>query len=560
MTGWLIADKDFKKMKRRAFLQGATFSLLASKTFGQENSVTAPFVRAAPKSRWSVLDFQGNSFRAKLENAVREAAGSGINIQLPGGAPHDLDAPIDVLSKDVIRVALSGEGMASTVIRCDGVGISLNGAPGSQYSFRGISFQPQRKNHGTALKLEWIRPTVGKGFTVEDVGFGSNGPDDQNFFARGLEIRNKGNGQIIGCWFNGLSDTDPQGEGLVLASSNDVVMANTHMYNLSHACRSDGATSLEGFKIHGCYLVRVGHGVLFEAKPVGRPYIEIALSHINACYEAIHLKGYSQVNVIDNLIYGRNDIKPGAEQTDIFLDTCPSATIARNKFYSGADRMKVAKTAIKAVGSIRNSNISDNLASERTTFLSVVDDGVNGAQDIVISKNRSERDLNGQTSVSKMYSFSNSSLHKRITWESFGRELSTIGIIEEWTRSTAGDWQTVPFIPDRNSENLGIDLKLSGQPGEFVVPPGLTEVAIESRVRLKAGQQSGVDLRIVLDSGTGFREVAFGSTFGDEVTVVAEADALPVTLGSRIRIELRSEHVTFIDPSHEMTKLVFSPR
>lgn len=547
-------------MKRRAFLQGMAFSVLASKTFGQENSVAAPFVRAAPKSRWSVLDFQGHSFRAKLENAVREAAGSGINIQLPGGAPHDLDAPIDVLSQDVVRVTLSGEGMASTVIRCDGVGISLNGAPGSQYSLKGISFQPQRKNQGTALKLEWTQATVGKGFAIEDVGFGSSAPDDQNFFARGLEVRNKGNGQIIGCWFNGLPDTDPQGEGLVLASSNDVVMADTYMYNLSHACRSDGATSLEGFKVHGCYMVRIGHGVFFEAKPIGRPYIEVALSHINACYEAIHLKGYSQVNIIDNLIYGRNDIKAGREQTDIFLDTCPSATIARNKFYSGMDRMKVTKTAIKAVGSIRNSNISDNLASERTTFLNVVDDGVNGAQDIVISKNRSERDLRGQTSVSEMYSFSNSPLHKRIIWEAFGQELSTIGIIEKETQWTAGEWQTVPFITDRNSENLGIDLKLSDQPGEFIVPPGVTAVAIVSRIHLKARQENDVNLRIVVDSGAGFREVAFGSTLGDEVTVVAETDALPVTIGSRIRIELKSELVAIIDPSSQMTNIVFSPR
>ncbi|MDH0910458.1 hypothetical protein N5C66_22675 [Rhizobium pusense] len=547
-------------MKRRAFLQGVAFSVLASKTFGEEYSVAAPFVRPAPKSRWSVLDFQGQSFRAKLENAVREAAGSGINIQLPGGAPHDLDAPIEVSSQDIVRVALSGEGMASTVIRCDGVGISLNGAPGSQYSFKGISFQPQRKNQGTALKLEWTKATIGKGFAIEDVGFGSNAPDDQNFFARGLEIRNKGNGQITGCWFNGLSDTDPQGEGLVLASSNDVVMADTHMYNLSYACRSDGATSLEGFKVHGCYMVRVGYGVFFEAKPIGLPYIEVALSHINACYEAVHLKGYSQVNVIDNLIYGRNDINAGTEQTDIFLDTCPSATIARNKFYSGMDRTKAAKTAIKAVGSIRNSNISENLASNRTTFLNVLDNGVSGAQDIVISKNRPERDLKGRTSVTEMYSFSNSPLHKRIIWEAFDRELSTIGAIKEETQLATGDWQVVPFIPDGNAENLGIDLKVSGQPGEFIVPPGVTEVAIDCRVHLKAHQESGVDLRIVVDNAEGIREVAFGSAFGDEVSVVAEADALPVTIGSRIRIELKSAHAASITPSPQMTNVVFSPR
>ncbi|QND44991.1 hypothetical protein HB780_04285 (plasmid) [Rhizobium lusitanum] len=547
-------------MKRRMFVQGLALSVVASRAFGQDNSLGAPPVRTDQKTSWSVLDFQGQSFRAKLENAVREAAGSGINIQLPGGAPHDLDAPIDVLSQDIVRVAISGEGMASTVIRCDGVGISLNGAPGSQYSFKGISFLPQRENQGTALKLEWAKAVVGKGFAIDDVGFGSNSLGDKNFFARGLEIRNKGTGQIIGCWFNGLSDTDPQGDGLVLASSNDVVMTDTHMYNLAYACRSDGATSLEGFKVHGCYMVRVGHGVFFEAKPVGLPYIEVALSHINACYEAIHVKGYSQVNVVDNLIYGRNDIKADAEQTDIFLDTCPSATIARNKFYSGTDKAKVTKTAIKAVGSIRNGNISDNLASERTIFLDIADNGVNGAEDIVISKNRPERDLKGKSTVSQMYRFTNSPLHKRITWEAFDTELSTIGSVDGQTQAGAGKWQVVPFVPDQNAAGLGIDFKPSDQPGEFTVPAGVTEVDIESRVHLKGSQQGGCDLRIMVDGGGGFKEVAFGSTFGDEVSVSAETNVLPVAIGSRIRVEMKAGAGGIVDASPQMTRVIFTPK
>jgi hypothetical protein len=507
-----------------------------------------------------VLDFQGQSFRAKLENAVREAAGSGINIQLPGGAPHDLDAPIDVSSQDIVRVAIAGEGMASTAIRCDGVGISLNGAPGSQYSFKGISFLPQRENQGTALKLEWANATVGKGFAIDDVGFGSNTPDDKNFFARGLEIRNKGTGQIIGCWFNGLSDTDPQGEGLVLAAANDVTMTDTYMYNLAYACRSDGATSLEGFRLHGGSFVRVGHGVYFQAAPVGLPHIEVALTHINACYEAIHVEGYSQVNLVDNLLYGRKDVKAGSDQTDIFIGTCPAATIARNKFYSGMDKSKVTKTAIKAVGSIRNGNISENLASERTIFLDIADNGVSGAEDIVISKNRPERDLKGKSTVSRMYRFTNSPLHKRITWEAFDTELSTIGSIDEQTQASGSKWQVVPFAPDQGAAGLGIDFKPSDQPGEFTVPAGVTEVDIESRVHLKASQESACDLRIMVDGGGGFKEVAFGSTFGDEVSVSAETDALPVAIGSRIRVEMKAGPGGIVDASSQMTRVIFTPK
>jgi hypothetical protein len=547
-------------MKRRAFVQGLVFSVAAGSAFGQNSSIAAPAVRTDQKTSWSVLDFQGPTFRAKLENAVREAVGSGINIQLPGGAPLDLDAPIDVSAPDVVRVSISGEGMASTLIRCDGVGLSLNGAPGSQYSFKGLSFVPQRANQGTALKLEWAKAGAGKGFSIEDVGFGSSSPNDPNFFSRGLEVRNKGTGQIIGCWFNGLSDADPQGEGLVLAASNDIVMTDTHMYNLAYACRSDGATSLEGFKVHGCYLVRVGHGLFFEAKPLGIPYIEVALSHINACYEGIHIKGYGQINIVDNLIYGRNDIKVGNEQTDILIDTCPAATIARNKFYSGMDKSKATKTAIKAVGSIHNTNISDNLVSERTVFLDVSENGNWGAQDIVISKNRPERDLKGNVTVSQMYRFTNSPLHKRITWEAFDNELSTIGSIDGQTQAGAGKWQVVPFAPDRGAAGLGIDFKASDQPGEFTVPAGVTEVDIESRVHLKAPQQSGCDLRIMVDGGGGFKEVAFGSTFGDEVSVSAETDALPVAIGSRIRVEMKAGAGGVVDSSPQMTRVMFTPK
>ncbi len=544
-------------MKRRVFVHSLALSALAGKVFAQDNSVAAPAVRTDQKTSWSVLDFQGSTFRAKFENAVREAAGSGINVQLPGGSPLDLDAPIDIASQDIVRVAISGEGMASTVIRCDGVGVSLSGAPGSQYSFRGMSFVPQRANQGTALKLEWAKAGAGKGFSIEDVGFGSNSPNDPNFFIRGLEVRNKGNGQIIGCWFNGLSDADPQGEGLVLSASNDVEMISTHMYNLAYGCRSDGPTTLEGFKLHGCYLVRVGHGLFFEAKPLGIPYIEVALSHINACYEGIHIKGYGQVNIVDNLIYGRNDIRVGNEQTDILIDTCPAATIARNKFYSGMDRSKVTKTAIKATGSIHNTNISDNLVSERTIFLDVGNDSNWGAQDIVISKNRPERDLKGNVTVSQMYRFTNSPLHKRIKWH--GDDLATIGSLSSPLQIASGKWQVMPFAGDKNAEYLGIDIKPAEEAGEFIVPAGVTDIKIDGRVHLKGSQEAGCDLRIMVNGGGGFKEVAFGSAFGDEVSVSAECDVLPVSLGSRIRVEIKSASGGVADASPLMTRVMLTP-
>ncbi|MEZ2218242.1 hypothetical protein [Rhizobium sp. RCC_161_2] len=546
-------------MRRRAFIQGLAVTAFTSRAIAQDNSFPTPSIRTDQKTSWSVLDFQGSSFRAKLENAVREAVGTGINIQLPGGAPHDIDAPIEVTTNDVVRIAISGEGMASTAIRCDGVGISLNGGAGSQYSFKGISFLPQRENQGTALKLEWAKATIGKGFAIEDVGFGSNSPDDKNFFSRGLEIRNKGTGQIIGCWFNGLSTADPQGEGLVLAAANDVTMTNTYMYNLAYACRSDGAGSLEGFRLHGGTFVRVGHGVYFQAAPVGIPYIEVALSHINACYEAIHIEGYSQVNIVDNLLYARKDIKANTDQNDIFVQNCPALTIARNKFFSGMDKSTINKTAIKTVGSVRNGNIAENLASERTVFLDVTDNGVNGAEDIVISKNRSERDLKGRATVLAMYRFTNSPLHKRITWEGYDDDISTKGFITDAYQLAVSKWQIMPFIPDPKATALGIDFKVADQVGEFVTPPGVTECKINCRIHMKSAHQTACEARITLDSGNGFEEVAVGSTFGDDISVNAETDVLRVTIGSRIRIEVKVEAGAVIDIAPEVTRIIITP-
>lgn len=450
--------------------------------------------------------------------------------------------------------------MASTAIRCDGVGISLSGAAGSQYSFKGISFLPRQRGRGTALKLNWSEAVVGKGFSIEDVGFGSRGPDKSNYFNRALEIRNKGTGQILGCWFNGLSDVDPQGEGIVLASANDVTVTNTFMYNLAYACRSDGATSLEGFRMHGGSLVRVGHGVYFQSDPVGLPHIEVALSHINACYGAIHVEGYSQVNIVDNLLYGRKDTRSDSSQTDILIKNCPSATIARNKFFSGVDKSKQTKTAIKTIGSIRNANISDNLASERTIFLDVLDDGVSGAQDIRISNNRAERDLEGNSTVTEMYRFTESPMHKRITWDYADQELATVGTVSTPSETGNGKWQVVPFVPIEKEIRQGIEFKPVGDIGQFVVPSGVSAIVIRSKVRLEQSKEGSCDIRIMMDDGKGFEEVAVGSAFGRSVTAAVETDLLPVSFGSRIRIELRTDAEANLLTSPLLTNVIFSPR
>ncbi|NRQ18220.1 hypothetical protein BHMPCIPO_05483 [Ensifer sesbaniae] len=419
---------------------------------------------------------------------------------------------------------------------------------------------PQRPDEGTALSMSWSEATTGKGFALEDVGFGASQEDRRNYFTRCLEVRNKGNGQIIGCWFNGKADEDPQGEGVVLAAANDVIMTATYMYNLGVGCSSDGPTSLEGFRMHGCFLVRVGRGLHFAAEPKGIPHIEVALSHINASYEAINIEGYSQVNVVDNLIYARNDIEVGDEQTDIVLKYCPAATIARNKFFSGMDRQKYHKTAIRMIGSVRNGRVSENLASERTVFLDARDDGVSGAQDLIISKNKAERDLEGNETVSTMYRFSTSELHRRITWEGYGDELATRGTIEAPMEIPAGVWTTVPFVAEQAAARLGIDFEPSTDSGEFTTPAGVTQIEVVARIQLKETGEGRCEARTLLDTGTGYEEVAVFAADGPEADIMMNSAVLAVAIGSRIRVEVRATAGGVIVQAPAMTQLLLRPR
>lgn len=543
-------------MDRRALLKGMALGAISAKAFAQEQVYPSPPI-SSDRQEWSVLDFSGRTFRSRLQNALEEGAASGINIRIPSGKALDLDAPIELNARDPVRVSLTGEGMGATLIRCYGGGINIHGGAGSQYSLRGLSFVPQRPDGGTALSISWTEATTGKGFALEDVGFGASQEDRRNYFTRCLEVRNKGNGQIIGCWFNGKADEDPQGDGVVLAAANDVLMTATYMYNLGVGCSSDGPTSLEGFRMHGCFLVRVGRGLHFVAKPKGIPQIEVALSHINASYEAINIEGYSQVNLVDNLIYARNDIEVGDEQTDITLNYCPSATIERNKFFSGMDRRKYTKTAIRLIGSVRNGRVAENLASERTVFLDVRDDGVSGAQDLIISKNRAERDLKGNETVSTMYRFTESELHRRITWEGYGDELATIATVGGEIELPAGEWVTVPFVSDPALDRLGINFKPSAE-GEFAAPAGVSQA--EAEVRIKVAGDGRCEARILLSSGVGYQEIAASAEEGPEADILMTSGAFDVAIGNRIRVEVRATAGGVIVQAPAMTKLVLRPR
>ncbi|MEZ2220777.1 hypothetical protein AB6803_12890 [Rhizobium sp. RCC_161_2] len=453
--------------------------------------------------------------------------------------------------------------MTTTEIRCHGVGLQLHGEAGSRYSVQDLAFTPQTPKAGTALTFDWSAAAIGKGFVIENVAFGSMVADPDNFFDRGLEIRTKGSGQVSGCWFNGKSSTDPQGEGLVLAGANDVIVSDTHMYNLAYACRSDGRTTLEGFKLQGSYLVRVGHGVYFEAKPVGLPYIEVALSHISACYEAVHLDGYSQANIVDNLIYARNDISVGDTQTDIWIRYCPELTIARNKFMSGMDKAKFSKTAIKTVGIVRNGSISENLASDRTVFLSITDDGKSGAQDLVVSKNRAAKDEQGKSTVTEMYQITQSPLHRRITWDGARDEFESSAILKSDFTVSPGQWVEMPFHLAQVG-TAGLALQEKDPPGEFAIPAGITYAKVSARARIvmKGGSISVCGIRIIKENGSGSQEIARSTETGVNCTVAVEAEVSTLMMSDTIRVEVfhNAKDAGLVSSAPAETAFSFSPQ
>ncbi|MDH0114020.1 hypothetical protein N7379_05980 [Rhizobium pusense] len=494
---------------------------------------------------WDVKDFSGSSFRSRIENALNEAASSNLLIRVPAGDGNAnvIDAPVTINSGATFKAGLLGDGMSASKIWCDGVGITMEGTAGSFFNLKDIAFRSLQAGVGTALALNWQAPTTGKGFTIDNVSFGPENASSTQWFDICLSIANKGSGHIYGCWFQGKSDTDPKGTGIKLSSANDVIVQATHMYNLEYGARSDGATSLEGFRFLNGIMVRVGHGLWFKSSPTGLPHIEVALSHLNTCYEGIHIEGYSQVNIVDNLLYARNDITVGADQTDIYLDTCPSATVARNKFYSGMPKATYNKTGIKILGSMRNSIIRDNLASERDVFLDMYDTGILGAQgiqDVVVAKNRSERDTAGNPTVTKMYQITDSALHRRITWEGYRDEFRTDATISAALSLTSNTWTTIPFVP-LTATHPDLALKATATAGELEVPAGVTYAVISARARIStaSGDAQILGLRIMKDSGSGFSEVYRSSSGGAdaEIKLATGPSELAFVKGDKIRVE-----------------------
>lgn len=67
-------------ISRRAFVTGVAASLGASAAFARENQLFSPALRPDRNTKWSLLDFPGSSFRAKLENAAQEAVGTGVDV------------------------------------------------------------------------------------------------------------------------------------------------------------------------------------------------------------------------------------------------------------------------------------------------------------------------------------------------------------------------------------------------------------------------------------------------------------------------------------------------
>lgn len=208
--------------------------------------------------------------------------------------------------------------------------------------------------------------------------------------------------------------------------------------------------------------------------------------------------------------------------------------------FSGLDKTTVPKIGLTLLGSSRNSRYADNLFSERSLAIKLVDNGTSGIQDCVFENNRAERDLSGVSTVTTMVDISNSSLHRRNRW--IGEEtefMSSASLAASFTTLAQNTWTTIPFgAVTANTPALAISA--SGTAGEYTIPQnGITRgrVKVKARFTTASSADGSIGLRLMRNNGSGFVEIERVSGGGADAALYFESREYSFAAGNLFRIE-----------------------
>lgn len=490
-----------------------------------------------------VNDFAGASFTDKMIDALQNTMENNLTLVIPDGS-HLLETLITLNGTTATRrIVLKGASQMSTRIRCQGGKLRINLTAWGQFEASNLWFDPVGEQVGNApLYVYWNGMASSRGFKIYDCQFGATNAEDNvtNWFENLVRLDGKGTGLITKCHFMGKSDLAPVTNGLQIDNAKEVDINLSSWYHMNKALFSaEGATSIsEGIKLTQSTMVNVNHGVWLESAPT-LPDMEVQGCHIAYNRSGIKLKNWSQVKILNNLIYAEANSLETA-QDDIILDTCPFAIVDKNSCDSGLDKSVVQKNGLTLIGSSRNSQYLRNLFSERTIGIKLMDNGVSGVQDCVFDNNRPARDLAGAKTVLTMVDISNSALHARNIWRGEDGEFSSImsnSITQNvaqniWTTVVLGDpVVTTPIM----APNLGTNA------GEYVVKQnGTTRARIKASLRLvpAASANAGtVGLRLMRHNGSGFVEIERVSSSGTDVALNFTSADYVFNSGNQFRIE-----------------------
>ncbi len=514
---------------------------VASLTFQQTGSRATPrSMLEKERERWDLKDFVGSTFTDKLINGLTECLGNGYELILPIGE-NVLEANVEIpVDAGAGRMSMRGAGSSASIIRSRGTGIRLVLGNQERVEFADFGFicdDPVYADLGTALKLEWSGMTVGRGWKLDNVHFGFNDARPESttsWLGTGLHVKGKGGGIITRCWFAGKADVVPKGTGLIIEDCKEVdVLDGTAFYNLALGATSNGQGQNEGIKFSHITMVRMGTAMDMGAS-VGLPNFQLQDSHIAFIRTGIKLTGMTQSWIVDNLFYGRTDTDE-TTQEDIYLVTCPSAVVSRNRFFSGRPRgAGITKVAITIDGSCRNSEYKNNLFSQRDIGIRATTND-QGLRDSVLSDNRSEIDLVGSPTTGKVYDIPDYNLHRRVRWSGYGpSDLTTKLQLPANLTVPQNTWTVIPFGNPAGA-NPDLMLRTTGNAGEYYVPYVVSSARLRASVRVvtTSGSAAGsCALRLMQNRGLGWVEVGFTAVGGADVTLQLTLEDLDLQPGA----------------------------
>lgn len=279
--------------------------------------------------------------------------------------------------------AIVGDGHAVTVLRWNGsaggIAISQNN---DDYFTRvaDLSLWQSGSAVGTAILYDGSAqkaPTVltdrtSPRFKFDNLSIRGTTNPATNGWNKHIDVNNGINGLFDGIWIQGkfttTQDNIDSASGIHLrgdGSPVEFVISNSTAFYVDDAVL---VGDCEGVFIDNCNFVAIGRGVTFNPA-AGEPQLCVANSHISAFVNCIKASNLLQGQIMNNLLYSRNDAVSGVTMI-LFEDNCDDCHISNNTFNKTSSQADTGVNIGGTTGSLGN-RILNNIFLNVDTGISV---------------------------------------------------------------------------------------------------------------------------------------------------------------------------------------------